>query len=170
MNAAGNGDGKSWLAWLATAMAEVKLTEAHDIGDKADPKDKVIGTLPDDLVRMRAVSADLAEQLNKLTEEHAKKLGLRHVHSGQECDAFEAKAVWLKRQARLIGDVFWVSAIHQFNAQDKGLAIRKGNILVETADEEGDEGPVIRMGIISVPVPKDLAAALAGLGGRPHES
>lgn len=170
MNAVGNGEGKSWLAWLATAMAEVKLTEAHDIGGEASPKDKVIGTLPEDLVRMRAVSADLSKQLEVLYNEHIKKHGERHRHGAPECDAFHAKADWLQRQAKLISDVFWVSAIHQFNAQDKNLAIRKGNVLVEIPDEERDKSPILEVGIISIPMPRDLAAVLAGLGERPHDS
>lgn len=170
MDSTGNGGWTGWLGWLATAMAEVKLTEAHDIGDKADPKDKTLGRLPEDLVRMRAVSADFADQLDKLKEEHAKKLGLRHRHAGPECDAFEASAGWLSRQAELIGDMFWVSVIHRFGAQGKSLAIRKGNVLVETSDEERDKSPVLEVGIISIPMPRDLATALAGLGGGRRES
>lgn len=167
---AGNGEGKGWLAWLATAMTEVKLTEAHDVGDKVDPKDKVIGNLPDDLVRMRAVSFDLAEQLSKLTEEHGEKFGLLHRHVGPECDAFNAKSDWLRRQAKLVADIFWASAIYRFDGQNKNLAVRKGNILVETPEEDDDDSPLLRATLISIPVPKDLAAMLAGLGGRARES
>ncbi len=129
-----------WLSELPRKMKEVPAKYLI-LDGTINPGERVIGRLPDDLLRLWGLHLQMAEEISDSLQRHM----LSHMQNRgteKECLSFHTTIEWAVRQYEAVARLFWVAVRSEFDVLDGSLGVRAhGDVVTydEPSDQELDE-------------------------------
>jgi hypothetical protein len=144
-----------WLENLGTKIDAITqdMIDAHQPDGIIEEDEKVAGTVPENLKKLKVIHSQMIDDLEKRNEEHQKS-HRDPGHTSADCEKFHEEMAPVKRELKVIGQLFWLSLEDELGiGHNVNLAIRQDWQVVfmpEQEEEEEESGIPIGMATLII--------------------
>lgn len=128
------------MRWLSELHEKLEKVPAKYLilDGTINPGERVIGTLPEDLLRLYGLHLQMMEETQNALEEHLRShFADRVTEAG--CKKFHETLAWRVQQTQTVERLFWTAARMEFNVPGGHIGIRAHGTVVTYEHSPDDE-------------------------------